>query len=302
MASHEASAISSSLWKNLQESWREGEFLGYNLPPEFDLSPEGWDLPREDELAQEDLDQLFTSASQEYEREKNVDSIFSAASQQFERNTATTSSERFEKRTSSTEIRDLIHSSIPDKTQKNTSWALRVWKDWAAYRRCNLAEDEHAELLEDFVLMKESDQAFWLCRFVCEVNRRDKKPYPPNTVYQLVCGLMRGLNWKRRDEGKPEVNFFENAEYSLLKATLDSRMKQLQSSGAFQTRKAEPISVDCEDILWKNGLLGDHSPQVLIDTLVFYIGMYRIVPSKRPWALVAHARKIMGGRLHGGAL
>ena len=29
---------------------------------------------------------------------------------------------------------------------------------------------------------------------------------------------------------------------------------------------------------------------------------YRIVPSKRPWALVAHARKIMGGRLHGGAL
>lgn len=60
----------------------------------------------------------------------------------------------------------------------------------------------------------------------------------------------------------------------MLKATLDSRMKQLQSSGAFQTRKAEPISVDCEDILWKNGLLGDHSPQVLIDTLVFYIGMY----------------------------
>ncbi len=30
--------------------------------------------------------------------------------------------------------------------------------------------------------------------------------------------------------------------------------------------------------------------------------MYRIVPSKRPWALAAHARKIMGGRLLGGAL
>ena len=32
--------------------------------------------------------------------------------------------------------------------------------------------------------------------------------------------------------------------------------------------------MDCEDILWKNGLLGDHSPQVLINTLVFYMGMY----------------------------
>jgi len=29
---------------------------------------------------------------------------------------------------------------------------------------------------------------------------------------------------------------------------------------------------------------------------------YRIVPSKRPWALAAHARKIMGWHLHGGAL
>jgi len=85
---------------------------------------------------------------------------------------------------------------------------------------------------------------------------------------------MRGLNWKRRDEGKPDVNFFENPKYCLMKATLDSRMKQLQGTGAFQPRQAEVISPDYEDLLWKEGLLGDHSPQVLVDTLVFYFGMY----------------------------
>lgn len=98
--------------------------------------------------------------------------------------------------------------------------------------------------------MKESDQAFWLCRFVCEVKRRDK-PYPPNTIYQLVCALMRGLNWKRQDEGKPDVNFLENPKYCLMKATLDSRIKQLQGTGAFQPRQAEVISPDYEDLLWK---------------------------------------------------
>ena len=38
----------------------------------------------------------------------------------------------------------------------------------------NLGEDEQsAELLEEFVLMTESDQAFWLCRIIHEVRRYD---------------------------------------------------------------------------------------------------------------------------------
>jgi len=36
--------ISSSLWKQLQENWREGDFLGYNLPPELDVAPDGWNF------------------------------------------------------------------------------------------------------------------------------------------------------------------------------------------------------------------------------------------------------------------
>jgi len=50
-------------------------------------------------------------------------------------------------------------------------------------------------------------------------------------------------------------------------------MKELQASGKYMPKKAQPITIEHKDILWEKGLLGDHSPQALSDTLVFYISM-----------------------------
>ena len=52
---------------------------------------------------------------------------------------------------------------------------------------------------------------------------------------------------------------------------LDSRMKELQSTGKYQVRKAEPISCEEENILWEKGLLGDNSPHVLV---IYYVRLY----------------------------
>ena len=49
-------------------------------------------------------------------------------------------------------------------------------------------------------------------------------------------------------------------------------MKQLQATGEFVRKQAQPIDQQ-EDLLWKKGLLGDSSPQTLFDTVVFYIGL-----------------------------
>ena len=50
-------------------------------------------------------------------------------------------------------------------------------------------------------------------------------------------------------------------------------MKELQSTGMYQVRKAQPISCEQESCMWEKGVLGDNSPSVLLDTLVYYIGL-----------------------------
>ena len=52
-------------------------------------------------------------------------------------------------------------------------------------------------------------------------------------------------------------------------ASLDARMKELKSTGKYQVKKAEVITEEQENCLWKKGLLGDKNPQQLLDTLIF---------------------------------
>ena len=55
---------------------------------------------------------------------------------------------------------------------------------------------------------------------------------------------------------------------------LDSELKRLNSIGKYvYKRKAEVITADMEEILWQKGLSDDHSLQVLVDILVYLIGL-----------------------------
>ena len=87
---------------------------------------------------------------------------------------------------------------------------------------------------------------FWLCRFVLEIRRRDGERYPPASLCQLCCGLLRHL----RAAGRAEVNIFEQAEFHMFRTTLDSEMKSLSSTGQYiHKRQAEPITVEDESLL-----------------------------------------------------
>ena len=107
----------------------------------------------------------------------------------------------------------------------------------------------------------------WLPKFVLEVLKANSEPYSPNSLYQICCGLHRIL----RAANRAELNIFNNPRYDFFRDTLDSQMKLLKASGP---RKVQPITENIEDLLWSKEALGTGSPQCLLDTLVFYMGLY----------------------------
>ena len=80
---------------------------------------------------------------------------------------------------------------------------------------------------------------------------------------------MRHLRWK----GQPAIDFFKDPEFADFRRSLDAEMKRLQAAGKGTKKKqAEPLTIQ-EEILWQKGLLGDHNPQVLLDTIIFMNGL-----------------------------
>ena len=71
--------------------------------------------------------------------------------------------------------------------------------------------------------------------------------------------------------------------------TLDSRMKEFKSLGEGRAYQAEVLSEEMEEALWQRGLLGDSHSQQLLDTLVYYVGLYFALRSGKEHRSLQHS-------------
>ena len=162
---------------------------------------------------------------------------------------------------------------VPPKTRRQTSWANGVWASWAKDRKSlpNVDPlDGNHELSEDITSMSIKSLQFWLPKFVLEVRRQDKQHYPLDSLSNICSGLQRSLKFC----DCADVKLLTDSKFSRFQGTLDAEMKCLRSTEKYKEQQAEVIHIEHEDMLWSKGLLGDTSPQVLLDTLFFYIGLY----------------------------
>ena len=92
----------------------------------------------------------------------------------------------------------------------------------------------------------------------------------PCTMYDIVICMQfwlesNGLGWK----------LISDDMFSNVKFTLDNIMKMRYEAGVGQkVRQAQIIGIEEEEILWNLGLLGTSSPEVLLNTLVYMIGLH----------------------------
>ena len=176
---------------------------------------------------------------------------------------------RFAPPKSDDEIQQARERAIPSKTLADTKYCMGILNEW---RRCRV------DIIPSIEDMSREQMQYWLTRFVLEVRKKSGDVYPPNTLHHIVVGIMRHVRWS----GKPTIDFLKDPDFTSFRATLDAEMKRLQQQGIGAVkRQAEILKEDEEDILWEKGLLGDHTPQTLLDTMVFYNGLYFALRSGR---------------------
>ncbi len=154
------------------------------------------------------------------------------------------------------DIDKTMQSAVPEKTQRDTRYCVRIWEEWAEHR----ASSTGAVLppLKDIAQIQLQQ---WMSCFVLEIRKKDGTEFPP---YHICCGIMRYL----RSNGKPALDIFKDKEFAQFRTVLDSEKKRLQAAGIGSAqRKAEPISFDEEELLWQKGILGAGSPQSLVNTM-----------------------------------
>ena len=157
-------------------------------------------------------------------------------------------SDRWGSPKSSAKLNLLRKDGIPKSTQKQTDWSLSVWSQWSCCRSENLVEADECvhKLKQEFTAMTEEALLFWLLKFVAEIRKSDGSLYPPNSVYQICCGLSRAL----KSSNRVDIDMFNSPKFTQFRDTLDACMKNLKPTGQFTVQQAETITEEIEDLLF----------------------------------------------------
>ena len=148
------------------------------------------------------------------------------------------------------ELEKRKYSRIPENTKMSTGWAVRVWKDWTAEQNSKVKTSVSTEktLIANILPNTDDDVNKWMAKFVVEIRKKEElgKCYPPNSLYQLCCGLQRFI----RNNGRPALNLFQDARFKHFQDSLDSEMKWLTGLGAgASVKEAASFTVEQEEKL-----------------------------------------------------
>ena len=178
-----------------------------------------------------------------------------------------TSVERFNNVTDDAELAEISKGYVPPNTEKNTGWAMRVYRQWRQSRedRGNNVPDIFQQPYNCEVL------SHWLAVFVTEARKSDGTKYPAKSLYQILCGILHFM--RKRDPCAPNFLDQKDGRFRELIGTCESVFRILRQSGiGANPQKAAAISKEEENILWETGILSCSMPKSLQRAVFFYMG------------------------------
>ena len=173
-----------------------------------------------------------------------------------------TSSSRFSLATDS-QVNDAKLSSVSKNTAKNTAWSVNIWKEWSKHRQQS-HPGNYNEWPVHLYVANDQQLDYWLSKFAHKARIKNGQHYPPKLCMPSAADYS--------DTSRTEVNLFTSPSLAGFRKVLVGVMKKLRSCGfGVHVKQAEPITSDEENVLWEKGVLGDQSPQALVDIMIFSV-------------------------------
>ena len=168
-------------------------------------------------------------------------------------------------------LKQLQTKQIKRRSFAKMQWAFKAYNEW---RDNKLQESYDSRIFEANIDctegLKKENVAFSLCKFIPEITKvKDGGPYPGSTLYQFVVSIQRHLN----EKGLP-WKLIDSPEFKSVKTVLDNVMKErAQENVGMVKKQAGVMNYKVEDLLWKQNVLGEETPDQLRNTVLFLIGI-----------------------------
>ncbi len=178
----------------------------------------------------------------------------------------------------------LTGKTFAESTDCKIGWAVSLYWDWR-HARINSGElNDIFQIINSDVDEPGLDKlnlSTALCAFLSDVKRADRSEYPGKTLCSLLIMIQldlekTGLDWKLLDD----------KEFLSVRNTLDNLMKERARSRVSVEKKFDTITVENEEELWAQGLLGSDNPKQLREMVMYLVGLsFALRGGKEQWLL-----------------
>ena len=164
------------------------------------------------------------------------------------------------------QLSELSKGLIPTSTSKSTRWAMKVFNLWSEeWNKSRPQDSVPADLLScnDPMLLSKH-----LSQFAVEVRKTNGEPYPPATIHQLLCGLLRHMR-----ETSPGCPNFLDKRFPIQGTPWHSwcTFPHFALWWYWLTRTYRCVTREDEK-LWGRGILGTNTPRSLQNAAFFIAG------------------------------